>query len=591
MSPQTRRLLDRWVAGDASDDELREEEQRMWQAVTPPEPERPAGRLEGHKGRSLLRGDLMSLRAVRIAVHPIPGLYDLDHLLAFRDLFEAPPGAGQPPVTPNDVKRCFHGLKREASSSSGREVFLGRLAHRMRCVHMLPGFPTANGLAERAFFGQLAAETGYTLDWQVISAERHRLALQAARGGDEHPLRDLLDDVASPTDPGRVPGELSPDQAAFFDPRETARSYAGSAAVLAGFCFAAIVLLINLQQHAPGRFGNAVGALLTAFLGLVLAAFLLALVAGQSRLGARTFWLAHVAGTMLATSALFALWGIADVVAVAFARVRIALDADLITLLRVVFLVASVLITAFIGATSVNLRRIAGTTSLRRATLALGASALVGVGLGLVFADWLDVSESKPIDLIAYADLIALLVAVSGALWLWSFGRLDTPKGRVATGLTLFLMLTPSMLATLLFLRLPHRQPNNRPPNCTKVLANGVYSLGLTSNSKWRTIRLSRATDPEDGRRGLHTAITAVTQDEPVKRTFVGDIGPDALPGKSKDEVLVFAEDGPDGGGRVYRIAFRVTDRLGAACSGTKIVRVPKRAAESAPANFNSFGT
>lgn len=396
--------------------------------------------------------------------------------------------------------------------------------------------------------------------------------------------------MTSPIDNERVPGELDSARPPFFNPHDTARSYSSTAAVLAGFCFAAIVLLINLQQSAPGRFGSAVGALLTAFLGLVISAFLSALVAGQTRVSTRSFWMAHLAGITLATSGLFALWGLVDVVAVAFSNADVALDADVISLLHWVFVVASGLISAFVWAASVNLRRIAGAKQLKGNAIAL---AVIGVA-GMLVAKWLfatmfGVSETKPIDTIAYVQLGALVVAVLGALCLSSFGQLQDPRGGLATLLTMLLVAVPPIFATLLYLRLP----NNRPPDCTEVTATPeILAADAEPDDKWSRISLTGERDPDGD--PTRVTISGVTQDEPVKDVLDRDGGPDAEVGESSSEVYVYAEAGSYGRGRVYRIAFRVSDDSNATCSGSSRVRVPlhkgERAVESAPASFDSFG-
>jgi hypothetical protein len=92
--------------------------------------------------------------------------------------------------------------------------------------------------------------------------------------------------------PARREGELNPRLPPFFNPAESARSYAAGAFVLAGFCFAAIVLIIGKAADAPVAYEPVLAALLAAFLGCVVSAFLLALLAGQTHRTERSFWLA-----------------------------------------------------------------------------------------------------------------------------------------------------------------------------------------------------------------------------------------------------------------------------------------------------------
>lgn len=542
-----------------------------------------------------VEADLTSSRAVRIAVQPIPGDYGLLHFLAFHrhlfeDLYE---WAGKlrkvPPDEKDRLRDCFLDVNRDLTVDLSREVFLNRLANYLSTLNTLRPFPTGNGRAQRAFFGQLAAEAGYKLDWHHVTPESNIEALDAATRGDQRPLRKLLAEVISPIDSEHIPGEFAPERPPFSNPHETARSYSSAAGVLAGFCFAAIVLLINLQQEAPGRFGSAVGALLTAFLGFVLSAFLSALVAGQTRRSTRSFWMAHLAGITLAISALFALWGLGDVVAVVFSTSDTDLmrdNADLITLVRAVFIVASVLVSAFVAATGVDLLRIAGERNLSDKGTDLVAVALIAVLAAAFLAHLFDVSDKKPIDVIAYFALGALVLAVLGVLYLSSFGRLQDVRGKSATTLTLLLMAVPPAGATFLFFRLP----DNRPPDCTQVRATpGIVSR---ADNQPRLISLRGARDPEGDK--VKIAVTGVTQDEPVKAPGAGDSGPDATVGPTSNEVYVLAESSPVGGGRIYRIPFRVSDTGNATCTGTtKVEILPDqggRAVESGPSSFNSFG-
>jgi hypothetical protein len=74
-----------------------------------------------------------------------------------------------------------------------RDEFTSRLAHYLGEVNALHPFRAGNGRAQRAFFGQLASDAGYTLPWQSLdpaldieaSAARHswksRVAIMRGR--------------------------------------------------------------------------------------------------------------------------------------------------------------------------------------------------------------------------------------------------------------------------------------------------------------------------------------------------------------------------------------------------------------------------
>ena len=195
-------------------------------------------------------------------------------------------------------------------------------------------------------------------------------------------------------------GMLLDRSAVPFRAHEACRAYASVAAVLAGFCFAAVVLIVSLQQGnvnlkaqalvqaeaqtltelraqgalseqdaqagarkeagrqakqlnkltAANKFDRAIGAFLAAFVGLVMSSFLMARVGGRAPIedtsnpSPRTLWLVLLASVTLATSSLFALWGLAELITVVLDRPNV------ITLVRTVFVVTSILAAGFVVA-------------------------------------------------------------------------------------------------------------------------------------------------------------------------------------------------------------------------------------------------
>ena len=81
-------------------------------------------------------------------------------------------------------EQCLRGLHRDA--------FIGRLAHYLGEVNALHPFREGNGRAQRAFFGQLARDAGFTLAWQHLDPVRNVEASAAIMRGDPGPMREML---------------------------------------------------------------------------------------------------------------------------------------------------------------------------------------------------------------------------------------------------------------------------------------------------------------------------------------------------------------------------------------------------------------
>ena len=109
----------------------------------------------------------------------------------------------------------------------------------------------------------------------------------------------------------------------------------------------------------------------------------------------------------------------------------------------------------------------------------------------------------------------------------------------------------------------------NRNPSCTAVTAGPNL---WPPNHKMKTITLGGATDIDGN--ALTYNVTAVTQDEPTNGLGDGDTAIDAVLGTGPT-LQVRAERSGLGDGRVYRIAYTVTDGLGGSCSGVATVGVP----------------
>jgi hypothetical protein len=117
----------------------------------------------------------------------------------------------------------------------------------------------------------------------------------------------------------------------------------------------------------------------------------------------------------------------------------------------------------------------------------------------------------------------------------------------------------------------------NRPPSCSAVTPS-VADLWPPDHTL-RLIVLGGATDPDHDT--LTYAITSVRQDEPTNGTGDGDTAIDAF-NAGPGAVWLRAERSGNGDGRVYTIAFTVSDGKGGTCAGTTQVTVAKSAAKPA---------
>jgi cell filamentation protein len=140
-------------------------------------------------------------------VHPSYDLPDLReiHKRIFSDIYE---WAGQirtvaiakgamfclPQYIDSSAAVIFRGLHDEdCLRGLHRGAFIGRLAYYLGEVSALHPFREGNGRAQRAFFGQLARDAGFTLAWQHLDPVRNVEASAAIMRGDPEPMREMLD--------------------------------------------------------------------------------------------------------------------------------------------------------------------------------------------------------------------------------------------------------------------------------------------------------------------------------------------------------------------------------------------------------------
>ncbi len=119
---------------------------------------------------------------------------------------------------------------------------------------------------------------------------------------------------------------------------------------------------------------------------------------------------------------------------------------------------------------------------------------------------------------------------------------------------------------------------NNSSTVVTKLNHNPICAVVTGGPNLWppnhklRTIKLTGATDPDGD--PLTWLVTGVTQDEALNGLGDGDTSPDAALGSGNTLQLRAERSGLEDG-RVYRVAFTVTDGLGGSCTGVANVGVP----------------
>ncbi|MGY1697175.1 PKD domain-containing protein [Geodermatophilus sp. SYSU D00814] len=118
----------------------------------------------------------------------------------------------------------------------------------------------------------------------------------------------------------------------------------------------------------------------------------------------------------------------------------------------------------------------------------------------------------------------------------------------------------------------------NRAPSC--AAASPTVASLWSPNHKPVPVGITGLTDAEGD--ALTVVVTGVRQDEPVREPGSGRTAPDAS-GVGTSTALLLAERAGGGDGRVYHVAFTVTDGHEGQCTGTVAVGVPHDQRGSAP--------
>ena len=153
---------------------------------------------------------LSASRLIDLERRRLPGRYDLAHLQAFHRciLGDVYAWAGQlrtVSIAKGSVFCLPQHLESYAADVFGRlaaaerlrglarDPFITGLAGFLADVNALHPFREGNGRAQRAFFGQLTRDAGFTLTWQHLDPARNVEASAAVMRGDLEPMREMLD--------------------------------------------------------------------------------------------------------------------------------------------------------------------------------------------------------------------------------------------------------------------------------------------------------------------------------------------------------------------------------------------------------------
>jgi cell filamentation protein len=115
-------------------------------------------------------GQIRTVAIAKGAMFCLPQYIDSSAAVIFRELHD---------------DDCLRGMHHDA--------FVERLAYYLGEVNALHPVREGNGRAQRAFFGQLARDAGFTLAWQHLDPVRNVEASAATMRGDPEPIRKMLD--------------------------------------------------------------------------------------------------------------------------------------------------------------------------------------------------------------------------------------------------------------------------------------------------------------------------------------------------------------------------------------------------------------
>ncbi|MEV0287909.1 Fic family protein [Kribbella sp. NPDC050820] len=162
--------------------------------------------------------DLAEFRALELAAEPIPPSFDERHLRAihrhlFQDVYEWAGEWRTVNTSKPDDPAAFFPCQRfavgvpatfeqiaERDFRPGMPVdeFVNKLTRTYDEVNHLHLFREGNGRAQRIFLTQLAEHSGFTIDWNAVTAQQNDAVCRAAGHGDREPMKAMLASVVHP---------------------------------------------------------------------------------------------------------------------------------------------------------------------------------------------------------------------------------------------------------------------------------------------------------------------------------------------------------------------------------------------------------
>ncbi|MFI5736165.1 Fic/DOC family protein [Kribbella sp. NPDC051587] len=162
--------------------------------------------------------DFAEFRALELLAKPIRPSFDEDHLRAihrylFQDVYE---WAGEPRTVntskPDDPAAFFPRqlfdtgvpavfgqiAERNFRPDMPQDEFVNKLTRTYDELNHLHLFREGNGRTQRIFLNQLAARSGYAIDWNAVTAEQNDAVCRAAGHGDRQPMKAMLETVVQP---------------------------------------------------------------------------------------------------------------------------------------------------------------------------------------------------------------------------------------------------------------------------------------------------------------------------------------------------------------------------------------------------------